>query len=53
VFADFSEFLEGELRDTGSSSFRQEYLCEFLEDGRQMFGGTGQGALQDAEVLGI
>jgi hypothetical protein len=30
-------FLEEERRETGSTSFRQEYLCEFLDDGSQMF----------------
>ena len=30
-------FLDEELKATGSISFRQEYLCEFAEDGRRMF----------------
>ena len=30
-------FLDEELKATGSTSFNQEYLCEFADDGRQMF----------------
>jgi hypothetical protein len=30
-------FLDEELKATGSTSFRQEYLCEFADDGRHMF----------------
>jgi hypothetical protein len=30
-------FLDEELKATGSTSFRQEYLCEFADNGRQMF----------------
>ena len=31
------EFLEEEKRQMGEAWFRQEYLCEFVEDGAQMF----------------
>jgi hypothetical protein len=30
-------FLDEELKATGSTSFRQEYLCEFADNSRQMF----------------
>ena len=30
-------FLEEERRNLGDAWFRQEYLCEFLDDGSQMF----------------
>jgi hypothetical protein len=45
-------FLDEELNATGSASFRQEYLCEFAEDGRRMFNPDHlRAALHDIEPL--
>jgi hypothetical protein len=43
-------FLEEERRQLGDLWFRQEYLCEFIEEGHQMFGrDMVMGALDDGE----
>ncbi len=45
-------FLEEERRQLGDLWFRQEYLCEFIEEGHQMFGrDMVMGALDDGDVL--
>jgi hypothetical protein len=45
-------FLDEELKATGSTSFRQEYLCEFAENSRRMFNrDLLQAALRDIEPL--
>jgi hypothetical protein len=31
------EFLESERRDLGELQYRQEYLCEFIDDGESVF----------------
>jgi hypothetical protein len=47
-------FLEEELRATGSSSYRQEYMCEFEDNGRQMFSSDlVRGALRDVPPLAL
>jgi hypothetical protein len=46
------QFLDEELKATGSTSFRQEYLCEFADNGRQMFNrDLVRAALRDIEPL--
>ena len=46
------EFLEEEKRQMPEAWFRQEYLCEFVEDGQQMFErDLVMGALDDGEPL--
>lgn len=48
------EFLEDERRQMGNTWFEQEYLCEFVEDGRNMFRReVVRGALKDREGLGL
>jgi hypothetical protein len=32
-----TEFLEGERSRLGAEWFRQEYLCEFVDDGKMLF----------------
>ncbi len=45
-------FLDEELKATGSTSFRQEYLCEFTENARRMFNpDLLRAALRDIEPL--
>jgi hypothetical protein len=45
-------FLEEELRAMGDASYRQEYMCEFLDNGRQMFNrDLVRGALRDVKPL--
>jgi hypothetical protein len=45
-------FLDEEWKATGSTSFRQEYLCEFADDNRQMFNrDLLRAALRDIEPL--
>jgi hypothetical protein len=45
-------FLDEELKATGSTSFRQEYLCEFADDNRQMFNrDLVRATLRDIEPL--
>ncbi len=45
-------FWTKEPRATGSTSFRQEYLCEFADNGRQMFNpDLLRAALRDIEPL--
>jgi hypothetical protein len=47
-------FLEEELRATGSSSYRQEYMCEFEDNGRQMFSrDLVRNALRDVPPLAL
>ena len=47
-----SAFLEEEKRHMPEAWFRQEYLCEFVEDGRNMFErDLVMGALDDVEPL--
>ena len=46
------EFLEEEKRQMPEAWFRQEYLCEFVEDGQQMFErDLVMAALEDGEPL--
>ena len=46
------QFLDEELKATGSISFRQEYLCEFTENARRMFNpDLLRAVLQDIEPL--
>jgi hypothetical protein len=46
------KFLEEERRQLGDLWFRQEYLCEFVEDGRQMFDSElVREALEDGESM--
>ena len=46
------EFLEEERRQMGDAWFRQEYLCEFMDDGQQMFErDVVMGAMEDGETL--
>jgi len=46
------EFLDEERRQLGNAWFRQEYLCEFVDDDRQVFGrDLVMGALEDGERL--
>ena len=48
------EFLEEERRQLGEAWFRQEYLCEFVDNGRRMFDREMvDGALRDGEPLRI
>jgi hypothetical protein len=45
-------FLEEERRQLGDVWFRQEYMCEFIDEGHQMFGrDLVMGALEDMEPL--
>src|SRR5258707_1060920 len=45
-------FLEEERRQMGEAWFRQEYMCEFVEDGRQMFEReVVMGAMEDLGTL--
>ena len=45
-------FLKEERRQLGDLWFRQEYLCEFIEEGHQIFGRElVMGALDDDEPL--
>ncbi len=47
-----ASFLEEERKQLGDLWFRQEYLCEFVDDGRQMFDtGLVMEALDDFEPL--
>jgi hypothetical protein len=47
-------FLEQERRQLGDLWFRQEYLCEFIDDGRQMFGrDMVMAALDDDDPMGF
>jgi len=49
-----AQFLEEERRQLGEAWFRQEYLCEFVDDERCMFSrDVVTGALADAEPLRI
>jgi hypothetical protein len=44
--------LDEELKATGSTSFSQEYLCEFAENSRRLFNrDLLQSALRDIEPL--
>ncbi len=46
------EFLEEQRRAMGDAWFRQEHMCEFVDDDRQMFGrDVLMGALEDGEKL--
>lgn len=48
------EFLEQEREQMGNTWFEQEYLCEFVEDGRNLFRReVVRGALEDREPLGL
>ena len=45
-------FLEEELKALGGASYRQEYMCEFADDGRRMFDrDLVRGALRDVAPL--
>jgi hypothetical protein len=45
-------FLDEERRQLGDLWFRQEYLCEFIEDGQEMFGrDVVMAALDEGETL--
>jgi hypothetical protein len=47
-------FLEEERRNVGQASFGQEYLCEFLDDGSQMFDREMvMGIFDEGEPLGL
>ena len=47
-----AKFLEEERRALGETWFRQEYLCEFADDGREVFGWDAvTAALDDDEPL--
>jgi hypothetical protein len=49
-----AKFLEEERRQMGDWWFRQEYLCEFVDDGRQMFNrDLVMESLEDGEPLGL
>jgi hypothetical protein len=46
------QFLEEELKATGSTSFNQEYMCEFAANDRRMFNrDVLRAALRDIEPL--
>ncbi len=46
------EFLEGERKQLGDAWFRQEYMGEFIDNDRQMFGRElVMGALEDGDAL--
>jgi len=48
------EFLEEERQQMGNTWFEQEYLCEFVDNGRNMFGReVVRAALDDGEPLGL
>jgi hypothetical protein len=48
------EFLEEERRQLGEAWFRQEYLCEFVDDERNLFSRElVESAFEDFEVLGL
>ena len=48
------EFLEEERREMGGALFRQEYMCEFIDDGRQIFNrDLVRAALRDIPPLGL
>ncbi len=48
------EFLEEERQQMGNTWFEQEYLCEFVDNGRNLFRReVVRGALDDREPLGL
>ncbi len=48
------DFLEEERAQMGNTWFEQEYLCEFVENGRTLFRrDVVRGALVDREPLGL
>jgi hypothetical protein len=48
------EFLEEEREQMGNAWFAQEYLCEFVDNGRNLFRReVVRGALEDREPLGL
>jgi hypothetical protein len=48
------KFLKEERRQMGEIWFRQEYMCEFVDNGESMFDrDLLMGALEDLEPLGI
>ena len=52
VRADSAEFLEEERREMGTTWFAQEYLCEFVDNGRGMVrAGVVEGALSEDEPI--
>lgn len=49
-----NEFLEGERKQLGDAWFRQEYMGEFIENDRQMFGrDLVMEALEDGRELRV
>jgi hypothetical protein len=48
------EFLEEERKQLGEAWFRQEYMCEFVDDGRHLFArDLVEGAMEDLDVLKV
>ena len=49
-----AKFLEEERKQMGDAWFRQEYLCEFVDNGQNMFRrDTVMRAFDDIEPLGL